>query len=188
MSTNKPKCKIFPKLFIGNAAKAFIAYLKKNNYDYPINVVTTRDELLSFIETFYNYKNYSLPVIVSDISFFNHSDQSLLLKFIDDTKLNLIMLASRDNVLDTIISRVREFRKYYVHNSGESFGFIEIGKAREMFTNEISGSIEDTSYEDMISLAYKYNPMLSYDDYLVNRYSSNDKKKILSIIENSNER
>lgn len=186
-ATNNRVPRVFPKLFIGSASKSFQSYLKKNNYDYTINYITDRDDLISFIETYSAYKNYNLPVIISDISFLNKKDQSLLLKFMDDSKLNIILLASRDNILDTIVSRVKEFRKFYVQERKDHAGFINISKAREMLTND-NGSLEDVSEDDKMMIYNKYNPALSYDDSLVKRYSTNDKNKLLNLLEFSDER
>ena len=185
-ATNKSP-KIFPKLFCGSVAIAFKNYLKKNHYNYEINYITDRDDLLNFIETYSHYKNYTLPVIISDISFLKKKDQSLLLKFMDDTNLNNILLASRDNILDTIISRVREFRKFYSDNRGNRAGFINVSKAREMFNNEYGQFSDDTSYEDKLLVYNKYNPMLAYNNNLVKSYRKNDQSKLLNLLEFSHE-
>lgn len=185
-ATNKSP-KIFPKLFCGSAATAFKNYLKKNHYNYEINYITDRDDLLNFIETYSHYKNYTLPVIISDISFLKKKDQSLLLKFMDDTNLNIILLASRDNILDTIISRVREFRKFYSDNKCNRAGFINVSKAREMFNNEYGQFSDDTSYEDKLIVYNKYNPMLAYNNNLVKSYRKNDQSKLLNLLEFSHE-
>lgn len=178
--------KIFPKLFIASAKTGFENFLKKNNRNYVINHIADRDELISLIETYTHYKNYTMPVIISDISFLNKNDQSLLLKFMDDSNLNIILLASRDNILDTIVSRVKEFRKFYAQNNGDKTGFINIGKARDMVMNEVS-DIDSISADDKMVLYRKYNPVLSYDDAIVKKYNQNDKKKLLNILEFSNE-
>ena len=185
-ATNKSP-KIFPKLFCGSAAIAFKNYIKKNHYNYEINYITDRDDLLNFIETYSHYKNYTLPVIISDISFLKKKDQSLLLKFMDDTNLNIILLASRDNILDTIISRVREFRKFYSDNRGNRAGFINVSKAREMLNNEYGQFSDDTSYEDKLLVYNKYNPMLAYNNNLVKSYRKNDQNKLLNLLEFSHE-
>ena len=185
-ATNKSP-KIFPKLFCGSAAIAFKNYLKKNHYNYEINYITDRDDLLNFIETYSHYKNYTLPVIISDVSFLKKKDQSLLLKFMDDTNLNIILLASRDNILDTIISRVREFRKFYSDNRGNRAGFINVSKAREMLNNEYGQFSDDTSYEDKLLVYNKYNPMLAYNNNLVKSYRKNDQNKLLNLLEFSHE-
>lgn len=185
-ATNKSP-KIFPKLFCGSAAIAFKNYLNKNHYNYEINYITDRDDLLNFIETYSHYKNYALPVIISDISFLKKKDQSLLLKFMDDTNLNIILLASRDNILDTIISRVREFRKFYSDNRGNRAGFINVSKAREMLNNEYGQFSDDTSYEDKLLVYNKYNPMLAYNNDLVKSYRKNDQSKLLNLLEFSHE-
>lgn len=185
-ATNKSP-KIFPKLFCGSAAIAFKNYLKKNHYNYEINYITDRDDLLNFIETYSHYKNYTLPVIISDISFLKKKDQSLLLKFMDDTNLNIILLASRDNILDTIISRIREFRKFYSYDRGNRAGFINVSKAREMLNNEYGQFSDDTSYEDKLLVYNKYNPMLAYNNNLVKSYRKNDQNKLLNLLEFSHE-
>lgn len=185
---NKQQPRVFPKLFIGAAAQSFKNYLKKNNYSYEINYITDREDLISLIDTFSQYTNYKLPVIISDISFLKKRDQSLLLKFMDDSNLNIILLASRDNILDTIISRVKEFRKFYLSDKGSQSGFIKINKAREMLDNDLKSKDEtDSSDEDRIAFRSKYNPLLSYDDALVKKFSFNDKKKLLTMLEFSYE-
>lgn len=189
MENKKPVAKIFPKLFIGDAAKAFTQYIKKHGYDYSINYISSREDLISLIELYSNYKNYSLPVIINDISFLKKKDQSLLLKFMDDTNLNIILLASRDNILDTIISRVKEFRKFYTADKGNRAGFINISRAREMLNNDLKEIDEsDSSYDDRMIFRNKYNPLLSYDDSLVSKFGFNDKNRLLSLLEFSNER
>lgn len=179
--------KIFPKLFCGDAATAFKSYLKKHDYKYEINYISCREDLLNIIDTYSHYKNYTLPVIISDISFLKKKDQSILLKFMDDTDLKIILLASRDNILDTIISRVREFRKFYTIDKGSRAGFINISKAREMFNNDCGNISDDTSYEDRLCVYNKYNPLLAYDNYLVRSYYKNDQVKLLNLLEYNNE-
>lgn len=186
-STENKQPRVFPKLFVGGAAQSFKSYLKKHNYTYEINYIADRDDLMSLIDTFSQYKNYNLPVIISDISFLKKKDQSLLLKFMDDSNLNIILLASRDNILDTIVSRVKEFRKFYISDNGNKAGFINVSKAREMFNNDVGEFDVDTAYEDKLSVYNKYNPMLSYDSGLVEKYKKKDRDNLLNILEFSNE-
>jgi hypothetical protein len=177
------EAKIFPKLFIGDAVRGFTRFVKQNNYNYTINILVSREELLEFIELYSGYKNYSLPVIIGDISYFNKETQSILLKFMDDTDLKLILLASRDNVIETIISRVREYRKFYIPNNESKSSFISIKKAREMFNNDVGRFDEDSSEEDKMIIYNRYNPMLSYDSLLVSKFSKSDQEKLLCLIE-----
>lgn len=174
------QCKIFPKLFIGDSAVAFKNYLKKNNLKYEITHLVDETELKEFIDEYSNYKNYNLPVIISDISFFNKKTQSLLLKFMEDTDLKLILLASRDNILDTIISRVKEFRKYYINT--KNINFLEINKARSLLNEDLSDS-DSISTDDKIITCNKYNPLLSYNNELVKNFSFNEQSKLTSILE-----
>lgn len=182
-SISHPQPKIFPKLFIGSAAKAFEQFIKRNNFDYTINYIQSREDLISLIDVYSKYKNYSLPVIISDISYLNNADQSLLLKFMEDSKLKIIILASRDNVLGTIISRVKEFRKYY--SELKNVSFMKCSAARENLSNE---TFDDLSNEDKLIIYNKYNPVLAYTDSLVKKFPFNDKQKLLNILEFSDER
>lgn len=182
-SNKQPK--IFPKLFIGQAAKAFVSFINKNNYNYNINYIQSREDLISLIDTYSQYKNYNLPVIISDISFLNKADQSLLLKFMEDSKLKIILLASRDNILNTIISRVKEFRKYYVNN--RDISFMNIASAYDNSREELE-ALKDSSLEDKCIVYNKYNPVLNYIDSLVSTRSFNDRNKLLSLLEFNNER
>lgn len=180
--------RIFPKLFIGQAAIAFRQYLNKHNYNYEIHHIIDKEDLMDLIEKFSHYASYTLPVIISDISFLSKQEQSMLLKFMDDSNLNIILLASRDNILDTIISRVKEFRKYYLKDKHNSVGFIELSKAREMFNNDHDSSFSDSSYDDKLIEYCKYNPALVYNNLLVGNRGLYEKNKLLNILESNYER
>lgn len=184
-SNKQPK--IFPKLFIGDAVKSFITYMNKNNYNYPINYIYSKEDLIDLIDRFSYYANYNQPVIISDISYLNKQGQSLLLKFIDDSKLKIILLASRDNILNTVISRVREYRKFYYSDPNKTISFINPNRAREMFNNDHKDDLEDTSTLDKQMIMCNYNPILVYDDYLVSKYNNSNREKLLSILEYTHE-
>ena len=156
------EARVFPKLFIGAASKAFCKFIEKNHYTYNINYISTKEELIDLIDSYSHYKNYTLPVIISDISFLSPKDQSMLLKFIEDSNLNIILLASRDNILGTVISRMKEFRKYYSVSNGDRAGFIKVNKAREMLLND-SNEFDDLSIDDkqLINIIRYYLMMIS---------------------------
>lgn len=174
--------KIFPKLFVGDAAAAFRLQLKKSDLGYPVYDLATKEELISFIETFSGYKHYKQPVIVSDLSFFTKKDQSLFLKFMEDGGLNLVLLASRDNILNTIISRVKEYRKYYVSCTSGNINFLSPSRARELLSSN-ENNLSDSSTEDRLRVYNKYNPIINYDNELVKKFGSNNRNKLLNLIE-----
>lgn len=178
---------VFPKLFIGSAYDAFKKYLSKNRLGYEINYISSHDELVEFISLYSNYKNYQLPVIIADISFFSKKDQSILLKFLDDTSLKIILLASRDNILETIISRVKEYRKYYISKDSSGINFFKLSKARSLLNDELEDNKNSLSSDDFNLLCCKYNSALAYNEYLTSACSANEKNKILSLLEYSDE-
>ena len=104
--------KLLPKLFIGDAVKAFKAFLKSRKYDYSINEFSSRDDLLSLI---YKCKkiNDNRLIILSDISLLTLNDQKHIVELITKTNIKLILLASNDNILDELLMQIKAFRKYY---------------------------------------------------------------------------
>ena len=81
---------------------------------------------------------------------------------------------------------MKEFRKYYSVSNGDRAGFIKVNKAREMLLND-SNEFDDLSIDDKQLIYNKYNPVLSYDDFLVRKYRHADRDKLLSLLEFSNE-
>lgn len=50
------------------------------------------------------------PLVIDDISLLYRS--TILLKFIEESKLKLILLASKDNLSSTLLSRIKTIKKY----------------------------------------------------------------------------
>lgn len=88
-----------PILLIGGAMKAFKSLYKGN-----IHRVNTSDEARAFVEEFTGVE-YNKLIVIEDIS--NLRRDELLLKLIEEAKFPLIMLASKDNVIPTILSRTK---------------------------------------------------------------------------------
>ena len=176
--------KIFPKLFIADAYRSFKKYLVRHHINYDIHSIANSEELSELIAEYSHYKNYTLPVIIEDISFLNKKTQSQLLKFMEDTSLNLILLASRDNILDTIISRVKEFRKFYI--STKDINFLALNKAHELMNDELrekDSEQESLSYDDKLLMCIKYNPILAYTSSIVHKYRKNEQDKLITLLE-----
>ena len=102
----------------------------------------------------------------------------------EDSNLKIILLASRDNILNTIISRVKEFRKYYVNN--RDISFMNIANAYDNSKEELE-ALKDSSIEDKCIIYNKYNPVLYYINTLVNKRSIGDREKLLNLLEFNNE-
>lgn len=94
-------------IYMGTSSLKF----KSLNPTVPVIRVTNRDE----IEEFYvGYSGISMdtPIALEDISYLSSSNQSFLLKFLEETTLNIALLARFDSILPTIVSRAdRVFKR-----------------------------------------------------------------------------
>lgn len=179
MSVTNSSCssdvpKIFPKLFAGDAFKAFVKFLNKHNYNYKIYHINSLNDL---INVFNSYNDYASPLIISDISILNKDEQISLLKLIDNCKFNLILLASKDNIISSIISRIAEYRKYYVFTEKDKCVFANPKTARESLSDEFQ------NYDSKLKQYNKTSPIMLYDELLVRSCKSYLSKKILNILE-----
>lgn len=176
---NQPK--LFPKLFIGDAVKAFKGFIKQHNYEYSINEFSTRKDLLSFINKCKSITDNKL-IILSDISLLTLNDQKQLIELITKTDLKLILLASYDNILYDLLTLIKSYRKYYINISPNTINFIETSKARDLF-NKDKSSQNNTSLNELSLLYNKYNPILAYNNEQVKLYSQSEQDKLLTLLE-----
>ena len=87
-------------LYIGNIGNVL------DSFQHKPSVVRYMESVDDFKEVYADLRGmkFSVPLILHDLSLLSFR-QSYLLKFIEDFSTNLLCLASRDNMLPTIISR-----------------------------------------------------------------------------------
>lgn len=73
------------------------------------------------------------PLVIDDISLLYRS--TILLKFIEESKLKLILLASKDNLSSTLLSRIKTIKKY-PDESNVSFNLTSIKDAEKHIKSE----------------------------------------------------
>lgn len=73
------------------------------------------------------------PLVIDDISLLYRS--TILLKFIEESKLKLILLASKDNLSSTLLSRIKTIKKY-PDESNVSFNLTSIKDAKKHIKSE----------------------------------------------------
>ena len=73
------------------------------------------------------------PLVIDDISLLYRS--TVLLKFIEESKLKLILLASKDNLSSTLLSRIKTIKKY-PDESNISFNLTSIKDAEKHIKSE----------------------------------------------------
>jgi hypothetical protein len=96
-----------PVLLVGGAMFIFKKMYRGNIYR-----LENTDDAKDFIERFYNIE-YNKPIVVEDISLLYRD--TILLKLVEEIKLPLILLASEDNISNTLQSRIKTYIKYPVN-------------------------------------------------------------------------
>lgn len=87
-------------IYIGLFAFEF----KRKNPSVSVSHVRSKEDVMEWIET-YSGISSSMPIAIEDISYLSTKNQSLLLKFLDETNFDVSMLARFDSILPTIFSR-----------------------------------------------------------------------------------
>lgn len=93
-----------PVLLVEGAAFIFKRLYKGNIYR-----LENTEDVKEFITNFYDVE-YDKPIVVEDLS--NLYRDSMMLKIIEEIKLPLILLASRDNLSTTLQSRIKTYLKF----------------------------------------------------------------------------
>ena len=135
-------------LIIGEAVKYF-----KSMYRGEIISITTSEEVKDFID---NYSCYSdTPLVFEDISLMNSLVQTYLLKYIEETCRPLIILASSDNIISTIISRCRNIIKI---PKIIDYSFVDIDKFMEEHSDVLQSNyiLPELKYESAMNCPEYY--------------------------------
>lgn len=157
----------YPRLYIGKAAQEL-----KKRISFPVYSITKENivEMISFYSTIPNLKN---PLVLEDLTYLSLNEQGMLLKFIEDSQLKIILLASEDNVIPTILSRMSLV--YKIKDKITSL-FLSYTQGKE----ELDSIDKDTFYLDCIKKQREVSPIsFYYDNYIGNK---RNKDKLLQLI------
>lgn len=168
----------YPRLYIG---VDFIRQLKvkASSAGFSVHHVNREDlsEFISYYSTVPKLKN---PLVIEDISTYNEHQQSILLKFIEDTELKVILLASEDNILSTILSRMSLVYKQKEKISSSFYTPLN-NEAQIELSKIDSNSNRDTYIRKQVSIS----PVMYYYDQLLE--DKNNKAKLLRILARTNQ-
>ena len=157
----------YPRLYIG------VDYIRqlKGRATFPINQVF-KEELSDFISYYSSIKSLPYPLVIEDVSNFNEIQQSILLKFVEDSELKIILLASEDNILSTILSRMS-----LVYKQKENVKSL----FNEEVIMELSNIDSDSSKSTYIKKQITLSPISYYYDQLLE--NKNNKNKLIRLLE-----
>lgn len=98
-----------PVLLVGGAMITFKLMYKGNIYR-----LENTEDIKDFITNFSGV-DYRKPIVIEDISMLYRD--SVLLKFIEDTRIPLVLLASEDNISIPLQSRIKTYIKFPIDDS-----------------------------------------------------------------------
>lgn len=162
----------FPALIIGGAVVDF-----KKNYSGPIARATTPDELRDLVSYYTSMTDIGRILVVEDISFLsNPSLEGLLLKFVEESKIPLVLLSTYDKVSPILLSRCKEVIKYYQEKTYSEF--LSVSQGSQRISEVLS---PDSHYYDRVRYYSKLSPKLYFLDKNVT--SNRVKQKLLQFLD-----
>lgn len=108
-----------PLLIIGKGVPLFKKMYKGNIYN-----LTSLEDVREFISEFSEVE-LDFPIVIEDVS--NLYRDSSLLKLIEESKFPLVMLASKDNLSDALMSRTKYILK--IPETNDSIELVSISQA-----------------------------------------------------------
>lgn len=140
----------FPKIIVGDAVLDF-----KKEYNGPIVQVTSIPELKEVIAYYTGIEQLERILVIEDISFLGNDANAALLKFVEETKLKLVLLSRYDKLDEVLLSRVRHFIKYYKEETESKF--LRCSEGNTKIEESLS---EDSHYFDRVRYMSKLAPKL----------------------------
>lgn len=161
----------YPRLYIG---REYIRVLK-SKVTFPINHVS-KEDLSDFISYYSSISSMKYPLVIEDISDYDIIRQSILLKFVEDSSLKIILLASEDNILSTILSRMSLVYKQKEEIRNSSFG----DPLNDDILKELSKIDPDSDRMTYIKKQIQLSPIAYYYDVLLENKAN--KLKIIRLL------
>jgi hypothetical protein len=152
----------YPRLYIGKASLEL-----KKRVSFPIYQVTD-DTIKDFLAYYATIFKMDHPLVIEDLSYLRFESQSFLLKFLEDSSLNIILLASEDNIIPTILSRMSLVYKLTDRVMSQ---FLSSIQAYE----ELSDIDQDTHYFTYLKKQMQLSPITYYYDVLLSNHSNKQK-------------
>lgn len=143
----------YPVCILGGAVQKFLS-----TYSGRINKVESLDEIRELISYYDGVSSLEYPVVIGDLSFLPNAKmaEALLLKFLEESKLNVILFAQQDTLSGVILSRMAVIVKEKAHDIKSSF--MPPQRAHEALA-ELS---PDTHYSNRLKVISEISPKYYY--------------------------
>lgn len=161
----------YPLLIMGDAVTDF-----KKIYSDKINTADNMEEMRELIAYYTSISYLDRPLVIEDISLFAKNGEGVLLKFVEETKLKLILLSRFDKVSNVLLSRIKMVVKYYKEPVTSQFMTVSSGY------QALQQSVEPSShYYDKVRYMGKLSPKQIYLEKNIRQ--RRNKEKIMSFVD-----
>lgn len=157
----------YPKIIIGDAVLDF-----KKEYKGVIRKINDVADLREIVSYYKGINYLENDIVLEDFGFLPQICESVLLKFLEETSLNVILLYTYDKASSIILSRAGSVIKYYKDGIHSDFMKVKDGFKR------MSESESDNYYSKIKEIA-SVCPKIYYLDKKI----KSNKDKVLSILE-----
>lgn len=161
----------YPVLIMGDAVTDF-----KKEYNGPIVSVKDIAELKEIIAYYSGISKLDRQLVIEDISFLGKDANTTLLKFVEECKLDLILLSKFDKMDEVLLSRIKRIIKY--SKIPTESRFLRCSEGLEQMEESLS---PDSHYFDRVRYMGKLAPKLILLDKTVK--VKRIKNKIASFID-----
>ena len=161
---------IYPLLIMGTYVNNF-----KKSVKLPIYKVESIADVKEFVSYYSGIKNIDRPIVLDDISFLSSRVEGVLLKFVEETKLKVIILSYYDKSSLIFLSRFKTVVKKMKDKTTSVFISPKQGydKIEQM-------CVDNTPYYQRVTLQGGISPLLFYYDKKIGR--NRNYKKIIDIL------
>ena len=144
----------------------------KKRINLPI-IRITDENAETVIDHYARINSMPYPLILEDVSYISPNAQSKLLSFLEETSLNVVLLASSDNISPMLIGRITEI---YKRVPKVQTRFTSMDKCRDEL------NLGGFCPLDVLKKQMHNSPLLYRNDILTRKFSN--KERLLKIIEN----
>lgn len=115
----------YPIALVGKPCKELLA-----STALPIKRAHSREELDEIIAQYHGIRKAPTPILIEDLSYIPTSALPKLLKFLEETKLDIVLLSTHDTLTPTILSRLRTVIKAPLNETKSNMLRPSVGRER----------------------------------------------------------
>lgn len=162
-----------PCIFLNDASLDFLKL-----YKYTVREVKNTDDVREIVSEYSMRNKTDHALVISGLSFINQRAVSILLKLVEESSFDLVLLSRFDQVSSVLLSRMKTVVKYSNNKIKSKFLDADEGLYR---LNEELEKIDD-HYFNKLKLMSEISPILYYLEKKMGRIRNKD--KIIDIISN----